>query len=406
MTAETGTFSIFGMFRSGTTLMARMLNTHRDIACASDPYRPFFNYLRYNIAVDAGLADDIGPYDPLGDYFADADGLALLRAVEDGSLNRPFPRREANRLLEQICDQGEPFSAKLIDCLEEIEGETFREVYDDLLTLVLEAYGTGDERWRATKEVWTTEFVPALAETYPKMRFILVIRDPRAVCASKNIQKDTKYPWLFLVRQWRKIADLTNRYADGQRFSDRVTVLRYEDLVTEPRETAKRICDFLDINLDERVLKPGLFTDGSGDQWIQNTSYDDEEPEFNTDSVDKWKDVLDDRIVRYVEQLCLPEMVRFGYEPSQAMSLDIDDDLLLDPPMVPQNELANWIKPYFADRTQLTLQQAVATERLRQRYLRASETTLVGVDDETVAAFFQGPELFTDLRSTMEEFDA
>jgi hypothetical protein len=124
------------MFRCGTTLLARMLNTHRDIACASDPFRPFFNYLRYDVASEVDLDGSIDPYDPLDDYFADDDELALLRAIEATSLDREFPAEEADRLLKHVRSQGEPFSPKITDRLDRIRGDTFTDVYDDLLSYV------------------------------------------------------------------------------------------------------------------------------------------------------------------------------------------------------------------------------------------------------------------------------
>ncbi|MFW6289777.1 MAG: sulfotransferase [Mariniphaga sp.] len=70
-------FFITGMFRSGTTLLARMLNTHKDIACASDPFRPFFNCFRDYIAKEIDV--QVNPYDPLGSYFTDKKQYNLLK---------------------------------------------------------------------------------------------------------------------------------------------------------------------------------------------------------------------------------------------------------------------------------------------------------------------------------------
>lgn len=56
---------IKGMFRSGTTHLARIHHAHDVIACASDPFRPFFNCLRDAVAEDIGYTVD--SFDPLGD---------------------------------------------------------------------------------------------------------------------------------------------------------------------------------------------------------------------------------------------------------------------------------------------------------------------------------------------------
>ena len=71
---------ISGMFRSGTTLFARMLHTHANIVCASDPFRPFFNCLRDAVARDIGVS--VTEFDSLGDYFADRTQLDIFDAVQ------------------------------------------------------------------------------------------------------------------------------------------------------------------------------------------------------------------------------------------------------------------------------------------------------------------------------------
>jgi len=391
-------FFIFGMFRSGTTLLARMLNTHEDIVCASDPFRPFFNYFRYDVASEVGF--DVEPYDPLGDYFADGEELDLFHAIQNASLDRPFPAEEGERLRERMVSHAEPFSPKITARLDDIQGETFREVYDDLLSHVPRAYGDGDETWQATKEVWSTEFVPALADTYPDSKFVLMMRDPRAVVASKNVQKETKYPWLFLIRQWRKLAVLAWLYRQDSELAEQVLIVRYEDLVQSPEATATRMCDFLDIDIDEAILNPGNFRDGHGDLWLQNTSYgeENEEVSFNTDSVDKWKNVLDDRTVEYVEQLCFAEMDLFNYDYAGSSELGLPAELLADPPTVPFEQLADWIQSHYESRSAVSQVTETGIERVRQELLVCSESTANTVDESVVEAYFLNREYWETAR--------
>lgn len=395
-------FFIFGMFRSGTTLLARMLNTHQEIVCASDPFRPFFNYYRYDVADEINV--DVSPYDPLGDYFADSEELRLFHAIQEADLDRPFPKSEGKRLRERIIDHAEPFSPKVTERLGEVQGETFKKVYDNLLSYVPRAYGNGDETWQATKEVWSTEFVPPLADAYPDSKFVLMMRDPRAVVASKNVQETTKYPWLFLIRQWRKLAVLAWLYSRSSDLSKRVFVVRYEDLVQSPEATANQMCDFLDIGLDEDILNPGNFRDGHGDLWLQNTSYgeENEKVSFNTDSVDKWKNVLDDRTVEYVEQLCFAEMELFDYEYAGSGELGLSAELVSDPPTVPFDELADWIQSYHEDRTAVSHVTATGPEQIRHQLLTCSDETAETVDEDVIDAYFLDRAFWDAARESLE----
>ena len=40
---------ISGMFRSGTTLVARMLASHSEVVCASDPFLPLYKHIRNKV---------------------------------------------------------------------------------------------------------------------------------------------------------------------------------------------------------------------------------------------------------------------------------------------------------------------------------------------------------------------
>jgi len=390
---------ITGMFRSGTTLLARMLHTHRDIACASDPYRPFFNCLRDSIADEFDI--EIEPYDPLGSYFADEDEYALFDRIQSATLDRQFDR-DSSTLRDRIESHGEPFSPKIIENLDNIQGETFEEIYRNLLAKVSEYYGDNTEKWIATKEVWTTEFVPALSRTFPDSKFILVVRDPRAVAASNNADEDRKYPWIFLARQWRKIAILSWVYSTQAEFRDRVQVVRYEDLVQSPRATADEMCKFLGIDLDERVLDPSNFVDGRGKQWLQNTTYGEGKASFNTDSIDKWERILDEKTVHLLEQLCYIEMQQFDYSFEKSTRYGFTDELILDPPVVSPEEMADWIVEYYDRRTQVSARSELGSEHIRQRMVRCDDATCRRLNTETVQTYFLNEPFFEASRDRIQ----
>lgn len=389
---------VTGMFRSGTTLLARLLHTHESIVCASDPYRPFFNCLRDSIADDLGV--DVDPYDPLGSYYADEEELHLFDAIQSASLDRQFDR-DREDLLSRIQSHGGQFSPKIIKNLDEIPGKTFESVYRNLLAKVPEHYGSGGEQWLATKEVWTTEFVPALARSFPEGQFLLVVRDPRAVAASNNVQETEQYPWTFLARQWRKLAILSWAYDRDPELTDRVHLIRYEDLVQSPRDTVTEICSFLDIDLDERVLDPSNFVDGHGDQWLQNTSYEEGGASFNTDSVDKWRGVLTKSETAFIEQCCLPSMAEFAYELEATDGMGIDDTLLADPPVVGPSEMADWIRAYHEGRTGATVRSELGSELVRQRFLLSDAETLERLTDDTVRSYYLDRGFFDGARETL-----
>lgn len=390
---------ITGMFRSGTTLLARMLHTHQNIVCASDPYRPFFNCFRDSVATELDVP--VEPYDPLGSYFANEDEYALFDQIQSASLDRQFDR-DRSTLRDRIESHGKPFSPRIIENLGNIQGETFEEIYRNLLAMVPEYYGENNEKWTATKEVWTTEFVPALSRTFPDSKFVLVVRDPRAVAASNNADENRKYPWTFLARQWRKLAILSWVYSKQAEFRDRVQMVRYEDLVQSPRATADKLCEFLGIDLDERVLDPSNFVDGRGKQWLQNTTYGEGKASFNTDSVNKWKRILDENTVHLIEQFCYIEMQQFDYSFEESTQYGFTNRLILDPPVVSPTEMADWIVEYYDRRTQLSARSELGSEHVRQRMVRCDDTTRRTLSEETVRKYFLNESFFEAARNRIK----
>lgn len=361
------TLVVTGMFRSGTTLLARMLHAHPDIAFASDPYRPMYNSLRTEVASDLGLT--IPPTAPLADYYLDPEQLPLFEAIQRTTLDHNLEKGELERLRKRIRTHSTPHSPHTANCVDDLEGTTYAELFDQMVQLTRDAYGSRDEEIVGFKEVWTSEFAPAIARSRPESKFIHVIRDPRAVATSKNARQE-KYPWLFLARQWRKLACLPWAYANAPNLRDRTLILHFEDLISGPRETADRICSFLHVPPVAEMTDPSEYVDGAGRPWAQNTSYGPGKDSFDESTIGKWRTRLDPSIKSYLEALCAPEMLLHGYEPEGIPSAPDP----LDAPIVDEANLADWMRgtiPNDDARTAIL----TAQEKIRYDLLQESAGT-------------------------------
>ena len=195
-------FFLTGMFRSGTTLIARMLNSHPAVACASDPLAPVFKEIRNAAARKLGCGG-LDPDAPLGDYYFDAAEQSLMRAVQDWPLQESLGIADRAGFLSHVADRARPFSPLLADRIGELKGDTAGEILTAGRTLIAEVYGNASTHLTGFKETWAVEFVPLFLKHFPEARVIILIRDPRAVVASK-LGRDEKYPVLFMARHWRK----------------------------------------------------------------------------------------------------------------------------------------------------------------------------------------------------------
>lgn len=331
---------VTGMFRSGTTLLARMLNAHPLITLASDPYAPLFKSFRDENT--PGLFDYSFDYQsPLQDYYFDEQESLLFKKIQGTSFDIPLNIHNREDVIEKIKKHAAPYSPKILPYIDDLSGKKYAGLLNSGLDIIQKAYGKNENTLIGIKEVWTTEFTPHFLDLFDQSKAILIVRDPRAVAASNFASQTHRYPFFFLARQWRKLSALTSHYSDNEN----VLVLRFEDLITQPMEMVEKICHFLNIYVDEQLTDPKTFKDGSGSQWRQNSSYNDKKNDFNQNVLDKWKKILTEEQIGFIEALCLPEMRLFDYKIDLIKNAN-HFERYIDQFNEIEEGIANWIKPY------------------------------------------------------------
>jgi hypothetical protein len=156
-----------------------------------------------------------------------------------------------------------------------------------------------------------------LAEARPSMKFIAVVRDPRAVVSS-----NLAAPWATGISTWDWGNDLYVAMAErwrveqeqvllmAQALDARCTVLRYEDVVADPAASRRAIAQLIDV--DDAVAVAGR----AGPQGIVlpwETWKADALADVHPRRVDAWRADLGERRSRVVSAFCGRTMDRFGY---------------------------------------------------------------------------------------------
>ena len=120
---------VAGMFRSGTTLVARMLANHKNIACASDAYLPIYKEIRNKVRrnmtdnYDKGRDDD-----PFNDYYFDNESNKVFKQIKELQLAEEIiEEEELEGLKKKIYTYALPYSGKLAKEIKRLEGRTFEE---------------------------------------------------------------------------------------------------------------------------------------------------------------------------------------------------------------------------------------------------------------------------------------
>lgn len=112
--------------------------------------------------------------------------------------------------------------------------------------------GKTDLLWWGDNAPYHIHHLPFFDSLFPQCRVILMIRDPRDSCASVR----TSFPLCEIndaIAQWGK-AVLDGLHAKEYLGPERLKLIKYEDLVSAPRESLGGICNFLGIEYTEDML--------------------------------------------------------------------------------------------------------------------------------------------------------
>ena len=265
---------VFGMFRSGTTAIARLLASENKIAFSSDPIRPFFNWYRTELQKNIDYTKAENHTRPLGDYFQ--DDINYIKKLMDAKFLEKIKKSELASIRESIIRHGLEYSPKFIYNLKQSLHLTFSNYAEELkyyLGLIMHTYGNSNTRLVGLKEVWSIEMaLPIINMIGEDAKILIVLRNPLDIIAS-SFSGSNNYSILSLVRQWRKqvvfYIFLKNLYPN------QVTSINYEDFCLKPITLKEKIKNL--INNSENIFSNKFnLSDDYGNSWIKNSSYKDE----------------------------------------------------------------------------------------------------------------------------------
>ena len=298
---------VFGVARSGTNLLARMLDRHPSVTVALDPFLPLFRALRNAVVATqapAAIRQRFSPASPFQDYYFDADGPALLDLMLAAEAGIPVDRNTLSALREQAAARAALESPALGTLMHQLAGDDYGQLLRSGLDII--AGLKPGVRWAGSKEVWTLEYLPLLERLFPDARFLAVERDPRAIVASllamaaKDPTQAAHAP--SYLRHWRKQVALTHRFEHDPLFAGRFRKLSFERLARAPEESARLLCADLDIEFNPDMLRL------SADGWKGNSSFDHGGKDIHAETVDRWRQILPPGMVQTADYLCGPEM--------------------------------------------------------------------------------------------------
>jgi hypothetical protein len=129
----------------------------------------------------------------------------------------------------------------------ELNGTTAARAFYDLY-----ARKQGSRRWGDKTPGYQIRMLK-LKKALPEARFIHVIRDGRDVVLSQARKASEPTPLETAAKRWRSRV-LATRLRARRLDAGSYLEVRFEDLIRDTEETLRRICDFIDLPFDRRML--------------------------------------------------------------------------------------------------------------------------------------------------------
>ena len=265
----TPVFFITGLQRSGTTLLSFMLSNHP--AVLLDEYSLGFRIIQ-------ALKTNYGRVLP-----------KHLDLTEEEIIGRLVEHDYKGRLRQ------------LIDVTKLEEVDSVRALITRSIQQKLQKEGRS--HW-GDKSPGLQHWLPELLLLIPKAKLIHIVRDGRATAAS--MRKRARKHLLWSAQRWvdGNLTALQHQFIIGK---EQMLLLRYEDLLTDPEGSMRRICLFLDLDFDPCMLDLSQHRRTGGDQAYVSD-------QLSRAKIDRYREELSPDEIRQLERIQGPLLQKLGYE--------------------------------------------------------------------------------------------
>lgn len=272
---------IVGVPRSGTTLLASILNRNSQVCVTPEThyYSCFHNRVGHESFLNANWPASVRR------CLYSLNGLREMRLSFEDIIDAAYSRKTRAGLLSSI---GELYAAK-----------------------------HGKRLW-IEKTPQHMLYLPEILNDFPQARIINILRDGRDVALSLS-QVDWANPgFLHNLHQWSEELEAAEPHVSN---NPHCLTIRYEDLLSTPEATVAKVCGFLGIEYEEKMLKP----DGSEERLIEigMTHKDNIRQSIITNNKGKWATKVSSELAVVADHFFGEAIIRQGYErtPSQLNQL-------------------------------------------------------------------------------------
>ncbi|MBI4787787.1 MAG: sulfotransferase [Chloroflexi bacterium] len=254
---------IVGVSRSGTTLLRKTLNRSDQIAISNE------NHFLGHLYAREGARFKFRRFGDLND---DENVRRLVAFIYDGGLEASSRLRGMSKhwhWIVKMVDRNEFLNRVLASDRSEA----------GLFTVMMQVYADRKRKpIMGEKTPSHVRYVPTLFDWFPGAKVIHMLRDPRAIFVSelrrRRLEPET-WPYkqlrhvgplfaLYILLEtsfaWLESVSLSAKYR--QQYPDKYYRLRFEDLVAGPEPHLRRVCAFLEVEFQDKMLKQKVVSKG------------------------------------------------------------------------------------------------------------------------------------------------
>jgi len=184
-----------------------------------------------------------------------------------------------------------------------------------------------EARTRGKRRVFVKEnhayrFIPFTLANFPESRFVWMVRDPRdmALCQRDSILSGGVQT---AVKAWKTDQEAGLKVYGYLYDAGKILLVKFEELLSEPENTCRRICEFLRLPFDPAMLefhKNENVARNAG----TNTAWSDLARPIIADNFSNYRTGLSEAEIRYVEAYCREEMTSLGYTLDYPVDADLE----------------------------------------------------------------------------------
>jgi len=286
---------VTGASRSGTTLLSFVLRNHSDI---------------FGLREMHYFGDSWNPHTPPVQMSRD-------QMVEFAS--KAIARQEKGILLDAQNTEHFSRATKFVDSLakDECDSASF------FVALTNELSRSAGKTINCEQTPRNIFYARDLLRIYPNARVVHMLRDPRAIMASqkkrwqrRSLATDkSNYPLMQSLRVWvnyhpytiSKLWCAATRAANDLEDHPRFMAIKFEDLLAQPENTIRSICDHIDVDFESPMLEVGQVNSS------HQSSVGGARKGIHTDAIETWRKVLTDNETAITERICGPQMEARNY---------------------------------------------------------------------------------------------